>query len=92
MKSDKKPAMRNTSATSPVAMLEKRCQALRKERQRLRLENAELRKERDEYRKAVIALMAEPVEINKKALLAQVGQLPPLEEFLAELECEVSKR
>jgi hypothetical protein len=52
----------------------------------LRVENAQLQQNRDDYRKAVIAMMAEPFEFDKKALLAQAGKQQPLEELLAELE------
>jgi regulator of replication initiation timing len=88
--SQKKLAQRNGSAPSRIETLEKRCRALTKERQCLRLENAQLRQERDDFRKAVMALMVEPFEFDKKALLAQVGKQQPLEELLAELEANAS--
>ena len=43
------------------------CRALTKERERLRIENAQLQQERDDYRKAVVAMMEEPFEFDKRA-------------------------
>ncbi len=91
MKGQKKLAERNGSAANGKALLEKRCRTLVKERSRLRAEVAELREERDAYRKAVIALMAEPVDFDKKELLAQARNQQPFKEFLAELESEMSQ-
>jgi len=67
------------------------CDVLREERDRLQMEVAQLRAERDQYKNAVYALLwetAKDIEIDKKAILAQMGQGQPLEEFIAELEAQ----
>jgi len=90
MKGQKKLAQRNGSPTTRIAILEKRCRALSKACERLRVENEHLKQERDGYRKAVVALMVEPFEFDKKALLAHVDKQQPLEDLLAELEAHTS--
>jgi hypothetical protein len=65
-------------------------ESLRRERARLRHQVKELTAERDRYRKSLIALLHEDIPVNKKEMLAMVGQQPPLRDFIEELKPEDS--
>src|SRR5438094_548482 len=64
------------------------CNELREERDQLRLEVAELRRECAKYLKALYALTQEDFDIDKKTLLAKLGQKPSLADFISELESQ----
>jgi hypothetical protein len=75
-----KTAVKNMNRTksrgaSPAA----ECKVLRKE-------VAELRAENRAFRKAIGTLMSEPIDFDKKTLLANVGKGQPLLEFIAQIE------
>jgi hypothetical protein len=71
---------------------EKRCAELLEEREGLRTELAKVRSERDSYLKTVYHFMGKdftPPDLIKQEMLACVGQEPPLEEFIAQLDREM---
>jgi hypothetical protein len=68
-----------------------RCANLRHECDQLRQQLLTVQDERDRYLKAVYALSFEPVDIDKKALFAHLGQKPPLDEFIAKLKSSYGK-
>jgi hypothetical protein len=75
-----------------VKELEARCAELERERDALRADLVKLRGERDSYAKAVGSLMAKESSVpsfSREEMLAFVGQEPPLEELIAELEREM---
>jgi len=65
---------------------QQRYQKMKKQRDQLRLELARVQAERDEYRTAVIALMREDIDFDKKELLALRGQRPTIDELIGELQ------
>jgi len=71
---------------------EQQCAELMEERDRLRTELAKVKSERDSYLKTVYYYLrkeAPAPDFTKEEMLACVGQEPPLEEFIAELEREM---
>ncbi len=69
---------------------QKRCVELIAERDKMRKEFVELKEERDSYLRAVNALLPEPeYTYTKEEIMSQVGRLPPLEDFIAELERQI---
>jgi len=65
---------------------------LKKERDQLLLQVAKLQSERALHLKALLALTREEFEIDKQALLAQVGKGQSLSDFIAELEATGSQQ
>jgi hypothetical protein len=64
------------------------CAELKEERDRLHRELLELRDDHEQCRKAVGILMQQDVEFDEDELLAQVGKVQSIEEFIEELEAE----
>ncbi len=87
MKGNGKPPPKPRRSSSP-----RRRDTLQKQQKRLCQEIKELKAERDQYKKSLLAMMHKhvnkKVSINKKELLALVGQQPPWRDLLAELEAE----
>jgi hypothetical protein len=54
---------------------------------RLEAEVADLKVERDQYLRALSALTFKDFDIDKEALLAQVGKGQSIEDLIAELKC-----
>jgi uncharacterized coiled-coil DUF342 family protein len=79
---------RSKSRPAPVAKTKRpeRGNELKKERDLLKKEVKELRAERDQYLKALYALTHEPLDIDKKAILSQLGREPSLRKLIEELE------
>jgi hypothetical protein len=74
-----------TNGTTEIARLTE-------ELERLRAELAKVKRDRDAYRKLYLKSLPEgpPPPFTKEEALAWVGQAPPLEEFIAELEREMN--
>ena len=71
---------------------ESRCAEVTAERDRLREEIEKVKSERDSYLKSLYYFLrkeAPPPDFTKEEMLAFVGQEPPLEDFIAELEREM---
>jgi hypothetical protein len=67
-----------------------RADSLRKRREELDRELTRLQAQRDACRKAVGALMWEDIEFDEDEALANPGQRPTIEDFIAELRKEAS--
>ena len=79
---------RKQGLSTDVQRWQQLCADLREERDRLHQEVAKLKTERDQYVKAIYALTWEDFDIDKKALLAQLGKGQSLEDLIAELESQ----
>ncbi len=64
------------------------CAELTAERDQLRLELAKAVKQRDQCRKALIVLMRQDADFDKKAILAQVGKGQSFKDLIAQLESQ----
>ena len=82
----KQPHSKSTPRDGANTRQRQRCSELIKERDLLQQEISKLKAERDQYLKALCALTREPLDFDKKAILAEVGKHRPLRELIAELE------